>query len=53
VISRTAAASLSAPNSFGPSFDLTVARDRVLGILLGNLVMTVVFTTVWPATPPA
>ena len=35
-------------NSFGPSFDLVGARDRVLGILLGNLVMTVVFTTVWP-----
>jgi multidrug resistance protein MdtO len=35
-------------NSFGPSFDLIEARDRVLGILLGNLVMTVVFTSVWP-----
>jgi multidrug resistance protein MdtO len=35
-------------NSFGPSFDLAAARDRVLGILLGNLVMTVVFTNVWP-----
>ena len=35
-------------NEFGPSFDLVVARDRVIGILLGNLVMTVVFTTVWP-----
>jgi len=33
---------------FGPGFDLTVARDRILGILLGNLVMTVVFSTVWP-----
>jgi multidrug resistance protein MdtO len=35
-------------NNFGPSSDLVAARDRVLGILLGNLVMTVVFTTVWP-----
>ena len=35
-------------NNFGPSFDLVVARDRVLGILLGNLVMTIVFTSVWP-----
>lgn len=32
----------------GPSFDLVVARDRVLGIVLGNLVMSAVFTTVWP-----
>jgi multidrug resistance protein MdtO len=31
-----------------PAFDLTVARDRVIGILIGNLVVFVVFTNVWP-----
>jgi multidrug resistance protein MdtO len=32
----------------GPSFDLTTARDRVIGILLGNLTVFVIFTNVWP-----
>ena len=31
-----------------PAFDLTTARDRVIGILIGNLVVFVVFTNVWP-----
>ncbi len=35
---------------FGPSFDLDSARDRVLGILLGNAVMYVMFTQVWPVS---
>jgi len=34
----------------GPSADLVVARDRVIGILLGNLAMWLVFTRVWPAS---
>lgn len=33
-----------------PAFDMTVARDRVVGILFGNLVMYVVFTTIWPVS---
>ena len=33
-----------------PAFDMTVARDRVIGILFGNLVVAVIFTTVWPAS---
>jgi multidrug resistance protein MdtO len=33
---------------YGPTEELTVLRDRVLGILLGNIAMSIVFTTVWP-----
>jgi multidrug resistance protein MdtO len=33
---------------YAPATDLTVLRDRVAGILLGNLVMTLVFTLLWP-----
>ena len=31
-----------------PAFDMEVARDRVIGILLGNLVIYFVFTNFWP-----
>jgi multidrug resistance protein MdtO len=34
----------------GPSFDMATARDRVIGILLGNLVVYLIFTIVWPAS---
>lgn len=34
----------------GPGFDMTIARDRVIGILFGNLVVYVMFTTVWPVS---
>ena len=33
-----------------PAFDLSVARDRVIGILVGNLVSFVIFTQVWPVS---
>jgi multidrug resistance protein MdtO len=33
-----------------PAFDLVVARDRVIGILLGNLVVYVLFTRLWPTS---
>jgi multidrug resistance protein MdtO len=33
---------------YGPATDLTVLRDRVAGIVLGNLVITLVFTLLWP-----
>ena len=31
-----------------PAFDLTIARDRVIGILIGNLVVYLLFTNLWP-----
>ncbi len=40
--------SLTTLQGYGPTLDMEAARDRVLGILLGNLVITVVFVFVWP-----
>jgi multidrug resistance protein MdtO len=34
--------------TYSPATDLTVLRDRVIGILLGNIVMTLVFSSLWP-----
>ncbi|WP_454766284.1 FUSC family protein [Cupriavidus campinensis] len=33
-----------------PGFDLTIARDRVIGVMLGNLVVYLVFTRIWPVS---
>jgi multidrug resistance protein MdtO len=33
-----------------PKFDLTVARDRVIGILVGNVVAYLAIVHVWPST---
>lgn len=33
-----------------PAFDLTLARDRSIGILIGNVVVYLVFTRVWPVS---
>lgn len=35
---------------FGPSIDMSVAMDRVIGILLGNVVLYLVFTQLWPVS---
>jgi multidrug resistance protein MdtO len=34
----------------GPTVDMYTARDRIIGILLGNIVIFVIFTTIWPAS---
>jgi multidrug resistance protein MdtO len=41
---------LSVIQGTGPSFDMETARDRVIGILLGNVVTYVIFTTAWPTS---
>ncbi len=33
---------------YGPTLDMQTARDRVIGVILGNLVVLVVFTAFWP-----
>lgn len=32
----------------GPTDDLTILRDRLVGIVLGNIAMSLVFSTLWP-----
>lgn len=39
---------LTVLQGFGPSLDMGVALDRVIGILLGNLVVYLIFTRLWP-----
>lgn len=34
----------------GPAFDLTIARDRIIGILIGNTVSYLILTRIWPAS---
>lgn len=39
---------LTVLNGFGPSTDMSNAGDRIAGILLGNVIVYVVFTGIWP-----
>jgi multidrug resistance protein MdtO len=39
---------LTTLQGYGPTLDMQAARDRVIGILLGNFVITLVFVFVWP-----
>jgi multidrug resistance protein MdtO len=41
---------LGALQSYGPATDLTVLRDRMVGILLGNLLMSISFSVLWPTS---
>ncbi|MEW5425244.1 FUSC family protein [Amorphus sp. 3PC139-8] len=40
-------------NGFGPSTDLSNAGDRIAGILLGNTIIYVIFTGIWPRSAVA
>jgi multidrug resistance protein MdtO len=33
---------------YAPATDLTALRDRIAGILLGNIAITIVFSSIWP-----
>jgi multidrug resistance protein MdtO len=35
---------------YGPTIDMNTARDRTIGILFGNIVVFVIFTTMWPVS---
>ena len=41
---------LSVVQGSGPAFDMTIARDRVIGIVFGNLVVAVIFTLISPVS---
>jgi multidrug resistance protein MdtO len=41
---------LGALQSYGPGTDLTGLRDRMVGILLGNLLISISFSVLWPTS---
>src|SRR5690554_1409144 len=41
---------LTVLQGFGPDVQMSVALDRIMGILLGNVILYLVFTRVWPVS---
>ncbi|EGY02678.1 fusaric acid resistance protein [Nitrospirillum viridazoti Y2] len=41
---------LTVLQGYAPSTDLTIPRDRIAGILLGNVAMSLVFSLLWPVS---
>ncbi|RUL62256.1 FUSC family protein [Dyella dinghuensis] len=41
---------LGVMQGYGPADDLTELRDRVVGIFIGNIWITIFFTTLWPVS---
>lgn len=37
-------------HDYAPATDLTVLRDRVVGIVLGNILMSMIFSALWPVS---
>jgi multidrug resistance protein MdtO len=35
---------------YGPTISMYTARDRTIGILFGNIVISMIFTTIWPVS---
>nr|WP_272213698.1 FUSC family protein [Marinicella sp. W31]MDC2879652.1 FUSC family protein [Marinicella sp. W31] len=41
---------LTVLQGFGPGISLSAASDRIIGILLGNMVVYLIFTNIWPVS---
>lgn len=41
---------LTVLQGYGPTLDMATGRDRVVGILIGNIVVYIIATTLWPVS---